>query len=159
MSHGRGIRHEKDTTTDTTRHDEHDGFNFKMRLPSPLPNDVERVITVVIDCAMDVHRRLGPGFLESIYQRAMCIALAKAGIPFEQEKPIEVVYEGVRIPGQRVDLVAAGLVVVELKSVERFDEVHRAQVISYLRTMGLRAGLPINFRVPRLHLGLKRIVL
>jgi GxxExxY protein len=85
--------------------------------------------------------------------------MSRAGLPYEQEKRIEVAYEGVSIPGQRVDLVVTGLVVVELKAVERFDDIHRAQVISYLRTMGLRAGLLINFRVPRLHLGLKRIVL
>jgi GxxExxY protein len=89
----------------------------------------------------------------------MCVEMSRVGLSYEQEKRIDVIYEGVTIPGQRVDLVVTGLVVVELKSIERFDEGHRAQVISYLRTMGLRAGLLINFRVPRLHLGLKRIVL
>jgi len=143
-------------------HDEddgHDEFTFKMRVPSPLSEDVERIITRVIDCAMIVHRQLGPGFLESIYQRAMSIELSRSGVPYEQEKRINVVYQGVLIPGQRVDLVVADCVVVELKSVERFDEAHRAQVISYLRTMGLRAGLLINFRVPLLYQGIKRIVL
>jgi GxxExxY protein len=140
-------------------HDEHDGFTFRMRLPSPLPVHIEHIMTRVIDCATDVHRQLGPGFLESIYQRAMCVALTKGGIPFEQEKAIEVFYEGVAIPGQRVDLVVAGAVIVELKAVERFDEVHRHQIISYLRTTGLRAGLLINFRVPLLYRGVKRVVL
>jgi len=140
-------------------HDEHDPFTFRMRLPSPLPVHIERVMTRVIDCAIDVHRQLGPGFLESIYQRAMCIALTKGGIPFEPEKAIEVFYDGVAIPGQRVDLVVAGAVIVELKAVERFEDVHRRQVISYLRTMGLRAGLLINFHVPLLYRGIKRVVL
>lgn len=154
MSHRKGHHDGHDT-----RHDDHDGFTFKMRLPSPLPDETERVMTRVIDCAMDVHRQLGPGFLESIYQKAMGVALSREKIPFEQEKPIEVVYNGVAIPGQRVDLLVAGVVVVELKSVDRFVEAHRGQVISYLRTMGLRAGLLINFRVSLLHRGIKRIVL
>ena len=68
-------------------------------------------------------------------------------------------YEGIAIPGQRVDLIVEGVVVVELKAVKRFDDVHEAQVISYLRTTGLRAGLLINFRVPLLYRGIKRIVL
>ena len=113
----------------------------------------------IIAAAIRVHKELGPGFLESIYQRAMSIELSRSGVPYEQEKRINVVYQGVLIPGQRVDLVVAECVIVELKSVERFDEAHRAQVISYLRTMGLRAGLLINFRVPLLYQGIKRIVL
>jgi GxxExxY protein len=151
----RGKRHHDGHDQD----DGHDGFRFKMRLPSPLSQPEESTMTRVIDCAMAVHRKLGPGFLESIYQRAMCVEMSRVGLPYEQEKRIDVAYEGVTIPGQRVDLVVTGLVVVELKAIERFDQVHCAQVISYLRTMGLRAGLLINFRVPRLYLGLKRIVL
>ena len=139
--------------------DGHDGFTFKMRLPSPLSDEEESAMTRIIDCAMAVHRQLGPGFLESIYQKAMCVELSRTEVPYEQEKRIDVVYQDVIIPGQRVDLVVDGLVVVELKAVERFDEVHRAQVISYLRTMHLRAGLLINFHVPRLYLGIKRIIL
>lgn len=142
--------------------DEHDvrqGRHFRMRLPSPLPDDTERVMTRIIDCAMDVHKRLGPGFLESIYEKAMCIALTKAGLAFECEKPIEVLYDGVALKGQRVDLVVSERVVVELKAVSRLEQVHERQVVSYLRTLGLRAGLLINFQVTLLHRGLKRIVL
>lgn len=116
-------------------------------------------MTRVIDCAMAVHRQLGPGFLEAIYQRAMTIEMTRVGLPFEQEKRVGVLYDGVLIPGQRVDLIVAHAVVVELKAVERFDEIHRAQVISYLRTLKLRAGLLINFQVPLLHRGIRRIVL
>jgi len=140
-------------------HDDHDVSRFRMRLPSPLPDEVEKVMTRVIDCAMDVHRALGPGFLESIYQKAMCIALDRAGLSFECEKPIAVFYEGIALTGQRVDLVVGNVVVVELKAVVRFEQIHRAQVISYLKTMSLRAGLLVNFRVPLLHQGIQRIVL
>jgi GxxExxY protein len=139
--------------------DQHKECPFKMRVPSPLSADVERVMTRVIDCAMVVHRTLGPGFLESIYQRAMSIELTKAGVAFEPQKRIDVVYDGIVIPGQRVDLVVAEVVVVELKCTAQYHQVHRAQVISYLRTMNLRAGLLINFQVPLLYRGITRIVL
>ena len=150
MSHGKG-RHDG--------HDEYDGVSFKMHLPSPLSDDVERVMTRVIDCAIDVHRQLGRGF-SNRSTRGRCASLSRAQASrSSKRRPIEVVYEGVAIPGQRADLVVPGVVVVQLKSVERFEEVHRGQVISYLRTMGLRAGLRINFRVPLLYRGTKRIVL
>jgi GxxExxY protein len=157
MSHGKD-RHDGHDG----RHDEHDegfGRNFRMRLPSPLPEETEQVMTRIIDCAMEVHKSLGPGFLESIYQKAMQVELSRVRLAFESEKPIQVVYAGVAIQGQRVDLVVEGVVVVELKCVTRFETIHESQVVSYLRTMGLRAGLLINFHVPLLHRGLKRIVL
>ena len=113
----------------------------------------------VIGCAIRVHRALGPGFLESIYQKAMHLELAAAGLTYESERAVRVKYREVEISGHRVDLIVEGLIVVELKSVVRLDEIHRAQLISYLRTTGLRGGLLINFRVPVLHRGLKRVVL
>ena len=112
-----------------------------------------------IGCAIAVHRALGPGFLESIYRKAMYIELDNRNLTYERERPIAVNYRGIAIPGQRVDLIIEGLIVVELKSVVRLDEVHRAQLISYLRTTGLKGGLLINFRVRLLKDGLQRIVL
>jgi len=112
-----------------------------------------------IGCAIRVHRELGPGFLESIYRKAMFLELEAAGLSYEWERPVHVRYRDVEITGQRVDLTVEGLVVVELKSVIRLDDVHRAQLISYLRTTGLRGGLLVNFRVPVLQRGLKRVVL
>jgi len=155
------MRHKstRDAHDETDAHDDKVGRRFRMRLPSPLPEETERVMTRIIDCAMEVHKRLGPGFLESIYEKAMCIALAKAGLAFECEKPIEVLYDGVALKGQRVDLVVSRLVIVELKAVARLEPVHERQVVSYLRTLGLRAGLLMNFQVTLLHRGLKRIVL
>jgi GxxExxY protein len=116
-------------------------------------------MTHTIGCAIAVHRALGPGFLESIYRRAMCVELNARGIPYEVERSVRVAYRGVEIPGQRVDLIVGGLIIVELKTVIRLDRVHVGQVISYLKTTGLRGGLLINFRVPLLVKGLKRIVL
>ena len=94
----------------------------------------DQVMARVIGCAIAVHRELGPGFLESIYRRAMALELDAAGLKFKQELPVRVTYRGVEIPGQRVDLIVERLVVVELKSVMHVDRVHLAQVISYLKT-------------------------
>jgi GxxExxY protein len=116
-------------------------------------------MTRIIGAAIAVHRELGPGFLESLYRRAMCLELSARGLTFECERGIKVPYRNREVPGQRIDLIVEGCVVVELKSVLRLDEIHRAQLISYLRATGLRAGLLINFRVPALRLGLRRVVL
>jgi GxxExxY protein len=151
MSHG------KDNHDD---HDEHDGKGlYRMRATSPLSAEAERAMTLVIDRAIAVHRELGPGFLESIYKKAMCIALSKADVRYECEKAVHVMYDGVPITGQRIDLIVEGVIVVELKSVSHLDGIHEAQLISYLRTTGLRGGLLINFRVPLLYRGIKRVVL
>jgi GxxExxY protein len=89
----------------------------------------------------------------------MQLELEERGLSYEAERPIAVAYRGKQLTGQRVDLIVGGLIIVELKSVVRLDDVHRAQLISYLRTTGLRGGLLINFRVSILQQGLKRIVL
>jgi GxxExxY protein len=132
---------------------------YSMRLPSPLSPEAEEAMSQTIGCALRVHRELGPGFRESIYRRAMYLELKAAGLLFEYDLPVLVRYRGVELTGQRVDLIVDRQIVVELKSVARLDEVHRAQLISYMRTTGLRGGLLINFRVPLLVRGLKRVVL
>jgi len=116
-------------------------------------------MTETIGCAIAVHRALGPGFLESIFRKAMRVELEARRLAYESERPVTVNYRGIEITGQRVDLIVERVIVVELKSVVRLDEVHRAQVISYLRTTGLRGGLLINFRVSTLSRGLRRVVL
>jgi GxxExxY protein len=115
-------------------------------------------MTEAIGCAIAVHRGLGPGFIEPIYRKAMYIELQARHLAFEAEHPVKVMYRGIEIPGQRVDLIVEGLVVVELKAVAHIDQIHRAQLISYLKTTGLRGGLLINFRAPTLRQGLRRIV-
>ena len=129
------------------------------RPDSPLSAEGEWAMRQTIGCALAVHRALGPGFLESIYQKAMYIELDNRSLSHERERAIQVRYRGIEIPGQRVDLIVQGQIVVELKSVVRLDQVHRAQVISYLRTMGLKGGLLINFRERLLKNGIQRIVL
>ena len=131
----------------------------RMRLPSPLSPHAERVMSETIGCAIRVHQALGPGFLKSIYRKAMCVELAASELSYEAERPITVRYRESDLAGQRVDLIVEGEIILELKAVIKLDEVHRSQVISYLRTTGLKGGLLVNFRVRLLKDGLQRIVL
>lgn len=130
-----------------------------MRNASPLSAEEERLMHQTIGSAIAVHRTLGPGFLESIYRKAMCLELTNRGIPYECERAIDVMYDGIPISGQQIDLIVGGRIIVELKAMSGLEDIHRAQVISYLRASGLRGGLLINFRVRLLKDGLQRVVL
>lgn len=108
---------------------------------------------------MEVHRTLGAGFLESVYEKALAIELNLRGIPFEQQAPVSLNYKGRPVGKAKLDLLVGNRLVVELKAVEDFHPVHQAQVINYLKASGLELGLLINFNVPLLKDGIKRIVL
>ena len=110
----------------------------------------------IIAAAIEVHRHLGPGLLESIYEEALCCEFALCGIPFERQKEVEVVYKGKAIKGQRLDLVVFGEVIVEIKSVRQLDDVFTAQVLSYLKSTGLKRALLVNFGATKLVDGIKR---
>lgn len=125
---------------------------------SPLDPDMEELITRVIGCLIEVHRHLGPGYLESIYKRAVCIELGLRNIPFDEERPLSVVYKGRAIHGQRLDLLVDRRLILELKAVSHLEPVHASQLVSYLAVCDLRAGLLVNFNVSILKNGLKRIV-
>ena len=121
---------------------------------------VNRVTEGIIGAAMEVHRRLGPGLLESAYQQCLCRELEVRGIHFERERPLPLEYKGVRCEcGYRLDLLVEGEVVVEVKSVEVLAPIHEAQLLTYLRLGGWRVGLLINFNVPLLKEGVRRKVL
>jgi GxxExxY protein len=121
---------------------------------------INEVTEQIIGAAIAVHRELGPGLLESAYQACLTYELTMRRLPFEQQKPLGVVYHGVRIDcGYRIDLVVADAVVVELKSIERFEPVHTAQLLTYLKLSGHRIGLLINFNVPLLKDGVRRFIL
>ena len=128
------------------------------RVPTNLPAEVEDTLFRVIGAAIEVHRHLGPGYLESIYHRALCVELRLRGIAFEVERRIDIVYKGESLHGQKLDLMVESLVVVEVKAVSQLDEIHGSQVVSYLRATGLRAGLLINFNATVLKAGIRRIV-
>jgi len=124
----------------------------------PVPAQDEQLARQIIGAAIEVHRILGPGFLESIYRKALAHELSVQNVSVEQEKEILVPYKDIQIAGQRLDLLIGGRVIVELKCVEEFAPIHQAQLISYLKTTGLRLGLLVNFKVPVLKDGIKRIV-
>ena len=131
---------------------------MELRLRSELPETTERVVRDTIGCAIEVHRRLGPGLLEAIYADALAIELDVAKLHFQREHEIAILYRGHPLRPHRVDLVIEGRVLVELKAVERMLPLYQAQVISYLKASGLRVGLLINFNSTVMKEGLRRIV-
>ncbi len=113
----------------------------------------------IIGCAIDVHRVLGPGLLESMYEECMVVELQLRGLPYERQKSVPVVYKGHVVAGNfRIDLLAGKLVVVELKTVDALLPVHEAQLLTYLRLTDCRVGLLFNFNVPVLKDGIRRMV-
>jgi len=126
---------------------------------APVPEDVERIGTVAVDVGLAVHRLLGPGFKERIYQTAYRLELERRGVPFECEKSVEVRFREWLIPGQRIDLIVAKAIVVEVKAVSTLKPIHRRQVVSYLKTTGLRLGYVFNFHTVLFKDGVRRIVL
>ena len=118
-----------------------------------------KITEKIIGCAIEVHRSLGPGLLESAYEECLCFELAQAGLQFERQVPLPVVYKGVKFDcGYRMDIVVENLIIVEIKAIEKILPVHEAQLLSYLKLYNKKIGLLINFHVPVLKSGLKRIV-
>jgi len=113
----------------------------------------------IIGCALEVHRELGPGLLESVYESALCIELEAAGLPFKRQVGVPLRYKGHLISEHRPDLVVADQVIVEVKSIERLHPVHMAQMITYLRVCHLRVGLLLNFNSAVLKHGIRRVML
>ena len=119
---------------------------------------INRITETIIGACIEIHRELGPGLLESAYEECLCYELSKGGLTFERQKPLPVVYKEVLLDcGYRMDLVVANCVVVELKSVEHLAPIHEAQLLTYLKIAKLPLGLLINFNVPVLKQGIKRI--
>lgn len=112
----------------------------------------------VIGAAIEVHRHLGPGFLESVYEEALCVELRLRGIPYERQRPAKVEYKGEYVGEGRLDLLVGQRLVVELKAIREVLPIHRAVVLSYLKATGNSLALLINFNVPRLRDGVQRVV-
>ena len=122
--------------------------------------EINGITREIIGAAIEVHRELGPGLLESAYQGCLARELALRQIPFEQEKVVPVLYKGVQIDcGYRIDFLVAQKVVVELKSVETLHDIHDAQLLTYLKLTGCHVWLLINFNVAILKNGIRRRVL
>ncbi len=113
----------------------------------------------IIGAAIEVHRLLGPGLLESTYQSCLAWELQARGLDIVTQKPLPVIYRGNRIDcGYRIDLLVEGIVIVEVKSVQRLDRIHAAQVLTYLHLSGCRVGLLVNFNVRYLRDGIRRLI-
>ena len=121
--------------------------------------EINQISGAIINAAMKVHSSLGPGLLESAYEACLIYELRKEGFDVKAQLPLPVLYEGVKIDaGYRIDLLIEDTIVVELKTVERLLPVHQAQLLSYLKLSGKRAGLLINFHVAHLRDGIKRLM-
>jgi len=120
---------------------------------------IEDAASKVIGAAIEVHRQLGPGYLESVYEEAMAVELTLRGIPFARQVVFALDYKGHKVGEGRMDYLVDGCLVVELKAVETFAPIHTAQAISYLKATKHRLALLINFSVPVLKDGIKRIAL
>lgn len=118
----------------------------------------EELVSQFIDAAIEVHRDLGPGYDEAVYENALVVEMDLRGIPYERQKIVEVFYKGTRVGEGRLDLFLGGEVVVELKAVEQLNKKHMAQVISYLKGTKKPLGLLVNFHEFLLKNGLKRII-
>lgn len=119
----------------------------------------DQITEKIIGSAIAVHKALGPGLLESAYEECLCFELAEAGLEFKRQVALPVVYKGVKLDcGYRMDVVVEESVIIEIKAVERIVPVHEAQLLSYLKLTGIKVGLLLNFHVPVLKSGIKRIV-
>jgi GxxExxY protein len=122
--------------------------------------EINQITHEILDSAYKVHTALGPGLLESAYKACLAYELRKKGLKVEEEKPIPLIYEEVKLDcGYRLDLLVEDAVVVELKTLDAFTDVHFAQILTYLRFADKKVGLLINFNVKRLRDGIKRFVI
>jgi GxxExxY protein len=120
---------------------------------------VNELTEKVIGAAIEVHKSLGPGLLESVYEECLCYELVSKKIGYQRQIPLPVKYREVRLDcGYRLDVVVEDAVILELKSCERIESIHKAQLLTYLKLSGLRIGLIINFNVPVLKNGIIRVV-
>jgi len=121
---------------------------------------VNEITRTIIGAAIEVHRTLGPGLLESAYEECLCRELALRRVPFKRQQQLPVEYKGLRLDcGYRLDLLVAEMVVVEIKAVAKLLPIHEAQLLTYLRLGKWKVGLLINFNVPVLKRGIRRLVL
>jgi len=122
------------------------------------PNQNDPLTERIIGFAIEVHRHLGPGLLESAYEECLCHELSQDGLVFRRQVPLPVVYKSVRLDcGYRLDIVIEDIVVIELKAVERLMPIHEAQLITYLKLSGIPTGLLLNFNTPVLREGIRRL--
>jgi GxxExxY protein len=119
--------------------------------------EINSITEIIIGCAIEVHKNLGPGLLESAYEECLSFELQKEGLNIERQKAVPVIYKDIKLDcGYRIDILVENSIVIELKSVETFNPVHEAQILTYMKFLGKPVGLLINFNVTLLKNGLKR---
>ena len=119
-------------------------------------NEISKVI---IGCAIDVHKQLGPGLLESAYQECLCFEIKEKGLQFYREKPMPIIYKDIKLDhGYRIDILVENKVIIEIKSVEKISNVHLKQLLTYIKVTDLKLGLLINFNEALIKNGIKRVV-
>ena len=119
----------------------------------------EEIASIIVDSAIAVHKTLGPGLLESAYQACLVYELNKRGLSIEVQKPLPIIYKSIKLDaGYRIDILVENKIIIELKAVEALNDLHLAQVITYLRLSDNRLGFLINFNVKLLKQGLRRVV-
>jgi GxxExxY protein len=120
---------------------------------------INQLSSKIIGAAIEVHKVLGPGLLESAYEKCLCYELKLRGLSFENQKPLPLVFKGEEIDcGYRLDIVVGNAIILELKSCEKIEPIHKAQLLTYLKLSGLTLGLVLNFNVPIMRRGIVRIV-
>ena len=120
--------------------------------------EIDDLTGKVISAAIEMHKSLGPGLLESAYEECLCREMDLKGISYERQKELPIEYKGVRLNcGYRLDVVVAGKLILELKSCDVLEPIHEAQLLTYLKLTGIKVGLLINFNVPVLKNGIRRI--
>jgi GxxExxY protein len=130
------------------------------RIMVDYPMDINRLTGDIIGAAIEVHKILGPGLLESAYEECLCHELGLRGIPFERQKELPIEYKGISLDcSYRLDIVVANNVILELKACESLEPIHEAQLLTYLKLTAIKLGLLINFNVPVLKEGIKRLAL
>ena len=128
--------------------------------PEPISSETEAIAKAIVDAAIHVHKALGPGLLESVYEACLCHELGKRNLRFKRQITMPVVYDGLKIDsGLRLDLLVEDVIIVELKAVEHMLPLYQAQLLTYLKLSRKRVGLLINFNVPLLKDGIKRVAL
>ena len=121
--------------------------------------DINELSSKIIGAAIEVHKALGPGLLESAYEECLCHEFGLRGLSNERQKPLPVIYKGIELDcGYRLDIVVENTIILELKSCEKIEPIHKAQLLTYLRLSGLHLGLILNFNVPVMRDGIVRIV-
>lgn len=125
----------------------------------PIPPETERVASEIVDAALKVHKTLGPGLLESVYETCLAFELEKRGLSIKKQLALPIIYEDIKLDaGLRLDLLVENCVIIELKAVENINSLFEAQLLTYLKLSGVRLGFLINFNVPLIKQGIKRII-